>query len=184
SSQSKDYGALDPALTYTNSPALVSGDSFSGALDRAAGENVGSYAIGLGTLSAGSNYDLSLAAAPVTFAITKKPVTVTPDSDQGKVYGSLDPTLSYTNSPALVSGDSFTGELARAAGENVGSYAINLGTLSAGTNDALSLSATPVTFAITKKPVTITPDAGQSKVYGTSDPALTFTNNVGLVGAD
>ena len=39
-------------------------------------------------------------------------------------------------------------------------------------------------FAITPKPVTITPNSGQSKVYGSVDPTLTFTNNGGLLAAD
>ena len=52
------------------------------------------------------------------------------------------------------------------AGENVGNYAITLGSLSAGSNYTLSLSATTVNFAITPKAVTITPNSGQSKVFG------------------
>ena len=75
-------------------------------------------------------------------------MAITPTSGQSKVFGSADPTLTFTNNGGLVAGD-FTGALARAAGSNVGTYLINLGTLSAGSNYTLSLSATPVTFAIT-----------------------------------
>ena len=82
-----------------------------------------------------------------TFAITPKSVTITPTSGQSKLFGSADPALTFTNDGGLGAGD-VTGALARAAGEGVGTYAIGLGTLSAGTNYALSLSATPVTFAI------------------------------------
>ena len=57
SGQSKVYGASDPTLTYTANPALESGDGFTGALGRAAGENAGNYAITLGNLSAGPNYN-------------------------------------------------------------------------------------------------------------------------------
>ena len=42
---------------YTANAALESGDGFTGALGRAAGENAGSYAITLGGLSAGPNYN-------------------------------------------------------------------------------------------------------------------------------
>src|SRR5256885_14250352 len=44
----------------TNYAGLMAGN-FRGALVRSTGENVGSYAINLGTLSAGTNYSLSLA---------------------------------------------------------------------------------------------------------------------------
>ena len=39
--KTKVYGASDPALTYSHTPSLVSGDSFSGALSRTTGESVG-----------------------------------------------------------------------------------------------------------------------------------------------
>ncbi len=66
--QSKVFGASDPAFTYTNSPALIGPDVFSGALGRAGGEAVGFYSYTLGTLSAGGNYSLSLGGSN-TFAI-------------------------------------------------------------------------------------------------------------------
>jgi hypothetical protein len=126
-----------------------------------------------------SNYNAATSVSQ-TFTIAKKPVTITPDSGQSKVFGASDPILPFTNDGGLAAG-AFTGALSRAAGENVGSYAINLGNLSAGTDYTLSLSGTTVDFSITAKPVTITPDGGQSKVFGTPDPSLTFTNNGGLV---
>ena len=61
--QSKTYGAADPSFTFTASPSVVT----TGALSRVAGENVGSYNYTLGTLSAGSNYSLSLSGSN-TFA--------------------------------------------------------------------------------------------------------------------
>ena len=66
--------------------------------------------------------------------------TITPDSGQSKSTGAADPTLTFTNTPALLGTDTFSGALSRAVGENVGPYAISLGTLSAGANYALSLS--------------------------------------------
>jgi hypothetical protein len=62
----KTYGEGDPALTYTLSEPLIEGDNFSGALSRAAGENAGVYAIGLGTLSAGNDYDVTFTGANFT----------------------------------------------------------------------------------------------------------------------
>ena len=117
-----------------------------------------------------------------TLTVARKAITVTPNAGQGKVYGASDPTLAFAGSPALESGDSFTGGLSRAAGENVGSYAISLGTLSAGSNYNITLSAAPVSFAITAKPVTVTAQ-DKSKIYGDADPAFTFLVS-GLVGSD
>ncbi|RII26598.1 MAG: hypothetical protein CXR31_09270 [Geobacter sp.] len=80
--QTKVYGAVDPALTYTPS-GLVGGDTtavFTGALARTAGETVagGSYAINQGTLSAGGNYTITFTGANLT--ITPAPLTVTADN--------------------------------------------------------------------------------------------------------
>ena len=171
--QSKVYSAADPTFSYTAAPALETGDSFAGALGRSAGENVGTYAFTLGTLSAGANYSLVLDPGH-TFAITAKSITITPNDGQSKVYSAADPTFSYTAAPALETGDSFAGALGRSAGENVGTYAFTLGTLSAGANYLLVLDPGH-TFAITAKSITITPNDGQSKVYGAADPTFTYT---------
>ena len=71
--QSKTYGDPDPTLSYqVTSGSLVTGDSLSGALTRAAGESVAGspYAIQQGTLAAGSNYNLTFAGA--NFTITRR----------------------------------------------------------------------------------------------------------------
>jgi hypothetical protein len=59
--QTKEYGASDPVLTFTFE-GLPKGDSaatFNGSLGRTQGENVGTYPITIGTLSAGRNYTIS-----------------------------------------------------------------------------------------------------------------------------
>ncbi|MDQ1773085.1 MBG domain-containing protein, partial [Labilibaculum euxinus] len=71
--QTKVYGGADPTFTYTTSATLEIGDSFSGVLSRTSGESVGSYAILQGTLSAGSNYDLTFVSKD--FAVTQKQIT-------------------------------------------------------------------------------------------------------------
>ena len=74
--KTKVYGSADPALTVTvPNGALESGDSLSGNLERAAGKDVGGYAITKGSLTAGGNYDLTV--TPGTLTITKKAITVT-----------------------------------------------------------------------------------------------------------
>jgi hypothetical protein len=168
--KAKVYGSADPAPTVTTlAGALESGDSLSGSLVRAPGNNVGTYEITRGTLTAGSNYDLTV--TPGTLTITKKTITVKAD-DKTKVYGSADPALTVTTPfGALESGDSLSGSLVRAPGNNVGDYAIIKGTLTAGGN--YDLTVTPGTFTITKKPITVTADP-QTKVTGASDPVLTY----------
>jgi hypothetical protein len=145
-----------------------------GNLTRAAGQNVGSYAIGQGSLSAGSNYTIAYTGA--NFAITPASLSVSANSGQSKVYGSADPTLTYSYS-GLVNGDTssvFSGSQTRAAGQNVGSYAIGQGSLSAGSN--YTIAYTGANFAITPAPVIVTALGGSSN-YGSSpsNPGLSAT---------
>ncbi|NBW91380.1 MAG: hypothetical protein EBR53_02815, partial [Actinobacteria bacterium] len=72
--QVKTYGDTDPELTF-NTIGLVDGDSLTGSLDRAAGENVGTYAINQGTLEASANYVVTFTGADLT--ISKKALTIT-----------------------------------------------------------------------------------------------------------
>jgi len=189
--QSKVYGASDPTFTYGVS-GLVNGDTVAtaitgGTLARAAGETVagGPYNYSIGSLTSG-NYSLSLGGTPA-FAITPAPLTITPTAGQSKVYGASDPTFTYGVS-GLVNGDTAAtaitgGTLGRAVGETVagGPYDYSIGSLTS-SNYALSLEGTP-SFAITPAPLTITPTAGQSKVYGASDPTFTYGVS-GLVNGD
>jgi hypothetical protein len=177
---SKAYGEVDPVLTYTYTPELATGNVFSGVLARGTGESAGSYAITMGTLSAGKNYTITLADAD--FTITPKAITVTPDPNQSKVYGDSDPVYTYSVNTSLIGNDQITGTLSREEGENVGAYAFSIGTLSAGDNYAITMADT--IFTITAKSITVTPDAKQLKVYGDSDPILTYIYTPELIGGD
>jgi hypothetical protein len=184
--QSKVYDAPDPTFTYTPSEALAAGNSFTGAIARTEGETVagGPYAYNIGTLSAGANYTVTIAGSN-TFAITAKAITVSADAGQSKVYDAPDPTFTYTPSEALAAGNSFTGAIARTAGETVtgGPYVYNIGTLSAGANYSVTMSGSN-TFAITAKAITVSADAGQSKVYGAVDPTYTYTPSEALAAGN
>lgn len=108
-----------------------------------------------------------------TFTITKAPLTVTPNAT-GKTYGATDPTLTYS-----YTGDyetpGFNGELSRASGEDVDSYAITQGTLALAdsgsdfkaANYTLKLSDSPVYFTIGTKTLTVSVNPGLiiSKTY-------------------
>jgi sugar lactone lactonase YvrE len=159
--QSKLYGAAVPALSYTVS-GLVNNDpasTLTGALGTAAtvASPVGSYAFTTGTLAAGSNYTVVLAANPPAFAVTPAPLSITPAAGQSKVYGAAVPPLSYTAS-GFVNGDpasTLTGALGTTAtvASPVGSYAFTTGTLVAGSNYSVALAANPPTFAVTPAPL-------------------------------
>ena len=180
-----------PGLTAT-ATGFVSGDTASlltGALGTTATSSsaAGTYAFTLGSLSAGPNYTLVLAASPPTFAVTKAPLSIQPNSGESKVYGAAVPGLTETPT-GFVNGDSSSlltealGTMATASSA-VGTYAFTLGSLDAGPNYTLALAASPPTFAVTAAPLSIHPDTGQSKVYGTAMPSLTATAT-GFVNGD
>ena len=141
--QTKVYGSANPtAYSYTSIPAegdvLANGEaiSFTGALSRAVGENVGNYTIGKGTLD-NANYTITYSGE--NFSITPLEVRVTADPDQTKVYGAADPLVyTYTSNPAVGTVLSnaqvinFAGVLIRELGEETGSYTILQGSLNNG----------------------------------------------------
>jgi hypothetical protein len=171
--QTKTYGDADPALTYV-ATGLVGTDTLTGSLTRAAGENVGTYAISQGTL-ANANYNIVFTGANLT--VTAKDITVVADA-KSKTYGDADPSLTYV-ATGLVGADTLTGSLSRAAGENVGTYAISIGTLA---NSNYNIAYTGANLTITAKDITVVADA-KSKTYGDADPSLTYVAT-GLVGTD
>ena len=109
----------------------------------------------------------------------KRPVTVTPDSNQFKIYGENDPTLTYQiSSGSVISGDSFSGALSRDAGNNVGLYEITQGTLSLGSNYELTVT-TGVKFEIKKLAVTLTGMRDYDSTPNAGSGILTVSNKVG-----
>ena len=181
-SQEKVYGEDDPELTYSYTPdddEII----FDGALDREEGEDVGTYAITQGDLSA-EGYFILFNSAELT--ITPKPITITADA-KSKAYGAFDPSLTYKSNVPLVVGDNFTGGLARVAGENVGTYEILQGTLKIddGNNgDNYTINFESANLTIIPRPITVTAD-DKEKILGDSDPDLTYKITSGsLVNGD
>ncbi len=120
------------ALTYSQT-GLISGDNITGSLARAVGNDVGVYAINQGTLSAGSNYNISYTGA--NYTITPASLTVTANN-LSKILDAADPALTYSVS-GYANGDTsanFTGTLQRASGETLGNYIISRNTLDVGGN--------------------------------------------------
>jgi hypothetical protein len=99
--KSKVVGTTDPALTYSVTPSLFGGDAFTGALTRAAGETEGSYAIQQGTLTAGSNYNITYVGADLTI--------VANTSSNLSVYIGNNAPVNYVIAPSVSTRDSYAG---------------------------------------------------------------------------
>jgi hypothetical protein len=171
----------------------VGGDTsapFNGAIasNVSSSASVGSaYTITQGTLTITGNYRIAtFNAGSVT--INARPVTVTVDAGQSKVYGYADPSAFVVSTQTqgmdvgLLTGDALAGSLARVTGENVGVYAISAGTLaSANPNYAITLIGD--NFSITPRPITVTANSGQSKVYGNADGVLNYAISSGSLAS-
>ena len=133
-----------------------------------------------GTFTA-SNYTINYATGTLT--VVPATITITVNANQEKIYGAADPSsYAYTLSTPLIGSDILTGALIRVAGESVDSYAISQGTLS-NTNYIITFIGN--NFTITKKPLTITATADQTKIYGTADPSsYAYTLSTPLIGSD
>jgi filamentous hemagglutinin family protein len=149
---SKTYDGTTAGTGTVTLNGLVSGDTVTtgGTTFTYADKNAGTgktVAVAgttIGGADAG-NYTITIPATALG-DILKRALAVTAD-DASKVQNDPDPALTYTlTSGSLVTGDSFSGGLARDSGENPGTYAIKIGTLSAGGN--YTINFTPGTFTI------------------------------------
>ncbi len=155
------YNALTSSVIGVNSANLGDASSFTYYVGMGiGGTDLGSAApTAAGTYTvvayyAGSADYTAADSVPTSFTIAQQAITVTANA-QTKVYGSTDPALTYQlTSGSLAGTDALTGGLTRSPGENVGSYAIGEGTLSAGPNYNLTfvaadLTITPATLVVT-----------------------------------
>jgi len=175
--QTKVYGSSDPLpFTYTASEEVT----FTGALDRIAGENVGSYAIGQGDLDAGPNYKITFMSND--FTITPKDASVTPDA-ASKTYGDSDPTLTGILE-GFLAGDDVTATYSRAPGETVAGspYTISATLSPTEVLGNYDITYNTAEFSITKAALNIKAD-DKSKAFGAALPTLTVTYT-GLANGD
>ena len=106
------------------------------------GTDVSSYTV---TVTGKGNYKDT---AKATWQITPATLTVTPNTNQSKTFNEADPALTYTYSGnASSQTPAFTGALNRAAGEDVGNYAIQIGTLALKDNGAFKAANYTMVFA-------------------------------------
>ena len=163
----KVYGEDDPDFSATVTGLQGNDQSnFFYTFSRQSGEDAGTYAI---TATPGDNPNYNVTVVPGTLTITKATATVTADNAT-KVYGAADPTFTATVT-GVQSGDQLNYTLARATGENAGTYAINV---TLGDNPNYEVTTTAGTFTITKATATVTAN-NASKVYGATDPTFTAT---------
>jgi trimeric autotransporter adhesin len=143
-SAATDTKTYDGNTSSVGAPTVTSGSivvgdtgSFSQTFDdKNAGTNktltaAGSVVDGNG----GNNYAVTF-VADNTGVINKANLTITANPGQSKTFGAVDP-LPFTftiGGSGLFGGDALTGALDRLPGEVVGNYAINQGTLDAGSN--------------------------------------------------
>ena len=145
------------AATVTLSDNRISGDVLTATSSAATfsdknvgtGKTVNVSGISISGTDAG-NYTVNTTAT-ATANISARPITVTANN-ASKIIGASDPALTYTisSSTPLESGDSVTGTLVRVAGETVGTYDINQGTLTAGAN--YTVTFVKGTFTINPSP--------------------------------
>jgi hypothetical protein len=177
----------DNASNLTTSPAITTTATSS--------SPAGTYAI---TTSGATDPNYTFTYIPGTLTINGATVQVTANA-QTKEYGTSDPTLTYVTG-GLPNGDStivFTGSLSRTPGEDVGTYPITIGTLSAGGNYTISYTGNFLTITKASQQISwsqslsvgcnttsqvqlaATASSGLAVTYSVSDPSIaTVSGNV------
>ncbi len=156
------------------------------------GKTVNITGISLGGTDAG-NYNLTSTTTSTMADIATRAITITANPSQNKVVGNVDPLpfIFTVGGLGLVGGDTLSGALSRVAGEAVGNYAINQGSLDAGSNYALSYFGND--FSILAVPIINNGDTGNPRsaaglvdlnpMLGNYTNQQLFVLNVGLTAA-
>lgn len=163
---SKTYGdTVDVSSAYTTSGVsagvagafaadtlanVVAGTLAISSTGTAAIASVGSYAIqaSQGTLSGLGGYLVAL-ASPGNLTVDPRALVVTANH-LGKIVNTSDPALTWFTNGNLVNGDHLNGNLTRSAGEKVGQYRIEQGSLN---NNNYAIAFTDGTFNIGVTPL-------------------------------
>jgi hypothetical protein len=194
------YGSSLPTLSYVPS-GFVNGDTTSlltGMLGTTATPSspVGSYPFTLGSLGAGGNYTLVLAANPPSFAVTPRQLAITGITATNKMYdGTTTAALNGLSAAVLMGvlpGDNVTLSTAGASGsfasKNVGTGVIvTVSGLTLGGAQAANYTVTATTTTANIAPALLTVTAvANTKVYDgtTSAAALPTITSGKLLGTD
>ncbi len=172
------YGEENVPLTYQiESGEILEGDTLSGGLYRATGDNVGKYDI-QSSLTLGSNYHIIYTKG--TYEILPIKITVK-SSNYSKVYGQFDPEFAYEIAEGeLLEGDIIYGSLSRESGEDVGTYALvnNL------TNPNYEITLIPSYLSITPKDVYLVAGVQDKPYDGTAKATIKTPVVSGLIDRD
>lgn len=170
-SQSKTYGTADPVLAYAVSGTFKQGDTLSGALARAAGEDVGDYAVTTGTLGvqAASGYAYAVTFHAGNLKITPAPLLIAAQ-DATKAYGrDMAQIAGGFTAQGLVAGDSVTHVSYTSAGQGAaaqaGNYALDISSAQGSGLSNYFISYVPAVLHVTPAPLLITAQDAR-KVYG------------------
>lgn len=160
---SKIYGQADPTLEYT-AEDLLPGDSYTGELRRDRGENVGTYGISQGGLTAGNNYSIEFTTA--LFTITQATVNNVEAEIEGWTYGDTPnapkATATFGQETATFTySDAEDGDFTATVPENAGTWYVKATVPS--TDNYVGAESDAVKFEIAKKEIskemlTINPD--------------------------
>jgi hypothetical protein len=190
----RTYGAANPSFSYSYS-GFVNGDNASAfqtpfstpTAPAVANSSTGTYAINANGGNVGPNYSVTIGGYTVnagTLTITQAPLTVTANN-KSKVYGAANPTFDFSyngflnGETASVFTSSPTASTSATTASGVNTYSI---VPSGGTATNYSFSYVNGTLSITQAPLTVIAN-NASRVYGTQNPAFTFSYS-GFVNGD
>ncbi|TCM13976.1 filamentous hemagglutinin family protein, partial [Novosphingobium sp. PhB165] len=183
---SREYGDANPAFSFQGS-----GPTFLG-VDQYVASQISGYELPLPTISTSATPTSPVGAYPLvvtppptsgfvydrytydfsngTLTVIPAPLSIVSDNFL-KTYGDADPELTF-GVTGLKNGESaatvLSGAQGRTAGENVGHYPTNIGSLAANTNYTI-VSYTPGNLEIVPRPLTLLADS-DSRVYGDTNP--------------
>ena len=187
----------NPHLAWSNPTAITYGTALSGTqLNAVVKTSSGgsdltaacTYSPASGVVLPAATHTLSVTCIPessqynavsgtVSLVVNRLPVTVTAEA-KSKDYNASDPSLTYTFTPTLIGSDVFSGSLTRTSGENVGTHAINQGSVALSANYIITYVSANLT--INARAITVTA-AAKTKMYGATDPDLTYSVTSGTV---
>ena len=194
--QTKVYGDSDPLYSYTNDP-LISGDSFTGLLSRVEGQNVGAYAILLGTLDLGTNYTITYTSS--NLVITEASMYIKPDTTY-RTYGDQPNTDGLTTSKFIATGLKYNETVkyvklyfpvglgsGNDPRDSVGIYSFGVRAKDPFGGTALASNYKIVSFPgdirIKPLPITITADS-KTKRQSEADPIFTYKLSINPINGD
>ncbi|MDH7447415.1 ELWxxDGT repeat protein [Aquimarina sp. 2201CG14-23] len=187
SGQSKLIGTSDPILTYSiTNGYLIAGDTFIGNLERATGEDAGTYPINQGTLNH-PYYNITFASN--SFEIIKATQTITFNPLTNVTYGDSDFNLGASTTSGLeISYSSSNTNVINISGNTVTIVGAGSTTITArqeGNGNYNAAVTVSQTLTVLQKAITIAAETGQTKVFGAIDPIFTYAITTGnLVASD